>query len=191
MNLNDLCQAWRTRWPEALGAWSKFTRLREPRWCLTHDAAAGEGLTGSFAMIRLSDQAVVIDLAQVSESHVEAFPLEILAHEIGHHVYAPANLNENARMIARMPWNYLDATNLNPKERRHWIQMAREFGYEVHAVFFDVPLEVCLDRNRRRQRVVPEDVMQRLASKLRPPKFDEGFSKITVVRVKPGTEPHV
>jgi predicted kinase len=89
-----------------------------------------------------------------------------------------------ARMIARMPSNYVDATNLSPKERRHWIRMAREFGYEVHAVYFDVPLETCLERNRKRQRVVPEDVMQRMAAKLRPPSFDEGFAKIIVVRVK-------
>jgi predicted kinase len=89
-----------------------------------------------------------------------------------------------ARLIARMPWNYVDATNLSPKERRHWIQMARDFGYEVHAVFFDVPLEVCLERNRRRERVVPEDIMHRMAAKLRAPRFEEGFSKITVVRVK-------
>ena len=84
-----------------------------------------------------------------------------------------------------MPWNYVDASNLAPHERRQWIKMARDFGYEVQAVFFDVPLEVCIDRNRRRERVVPEDVMRRMAAKLRQPTFDEGFSKITVVRVKP------
>jgi predicted kinase len=89
-----------------------------------------------------------------------------------------------ARMIARMPWNYVDATNLSPRERRGWIKMAQEFGYEVHAVFFDVPVEVCAERNTRRGRMVPDDVMQRMAQKLRPPTFDEGFSKITVVRVK-------
>jgi len=89
-----------------------------------------------------------------------------------------------ARLIARMPWNYVDATNLSPRERRQWIHMAKGFGYEVHAVFFDVPLEVCLDRNRRRDRIVPEDVLRRMAAKLRPPKFEEGFTKIVVVRVK-------
>lgn len=89
-----------------------------------------------------------------------------------------------ARLIAHMPWNYVDATNLSPHERRGWIKMARDFGYEVHALFFDVPVEVCVERNRRRERVVPEDVMHRMAAKLRPPTFDEGFSKITVVRVK-------
>jgi predicted kinase len=89
-----------------------------------------------------------------------------------------------ARLIAKMPWNYVDATNLSPRERRQWIRMAKDFGYEVHAVFFDVPVEVCLERNRKRERVVPEDVMQRMAAKLKPPTFAEGFGKITVVRVK-------
>ena len=89
-----------------------------------------------------------------------------------------------ARLLARRPWNYLDATNLSPHERRSWIKLARDFGYEVHAVFFDVPPEICIERNRRRERNVPEDVMQRMASKLRPPKFEEGFAKITVVRLK-------
>jgi predicted kinase len=89
-----------------------------------------------------------------------------------------------ARLIARMPWNYVDATNLSPRERRQWIQMARQLGYEVQAVFFDVPLEVCLERNSRRERMVSEDIMRRMAAKLRPPTFEEGFSKIVVVRVK-------
>ncbi len=89
-----------------------------------------------------------------------------------------------ARLIARMPWNYVDATNLSVHERRQWIKMAKSFGYEVQAVFFDVPLEVCLDRNRQRDRAVSEDVMRKMAEKLKPPVFEEGFAKITVVRVK-------
>jgi predicted kinase len=89
-----------------------------------------------------------------------------------------------ARLLARRPWNYVDATNLSPHERRSWVKLAHDFGYEAHAVFFDVPPEVCIERNRRRERNVPEDVMQRMANKLRPPKFEEGFAKITVVRLK-------
>jgi predicted kinase len=89
-----------------------------------------------------------------------------------------------ARLIARMPWNYVDATNLSIHERRQWIKMAKSFGYEVQAVFFDVPLEVCLDRNRQRERSVSEDVMRKMGEKLKPPAFEEGFAKITVVRVK-------
>ena len=89
-----------------------------------------------------------------------------------------------ARLIAKMPWNYVDATNLSPHERRQWIKMAKSFGYEVQAVFFDVPFEVCMERNHRRERTVSDETMQKMAERLRPPNFKEGFSKITVVRVK-------
>jgi len=93
-----------------------------------------------------------------------------------------------ARLIAKMPWNYVDATNLSPHERRQWIKMARSFGYEVHAVFFDVPFEVCMERNRRRDYMVNEAAMRSMAERLRPPSFKEGFHKITVVRVKSSAE---
>jgi predicted kinase len=96
-----------------------------------------------------------------------------------------------ARLIAKMPWNYVDATNLSPHERKQWIKMAKSFGYEVQAVFFDVPLAVCLERNSKRDRQVTDEVMHKMAERLRPPTFKEGFEKITVVRVKgqPGSMP--
>ena len=31
-----------------------------------------------------------------------------------------------ARMIAKRPWNHVDATNLWPKERRSWIKLAHD-----------------------------------------------------------------
>jgi predicted kinase len=101
-----------------------------------------------------------------------------------HLVFSTLRSLLRARLIAKMPWNYVDATNLSQHERKQWIKMAKGFGYEVQAVFFDVPVEVCLERNRRRERVVPEEVMRRMAAKLKAPAFNEGFSKIVVVRVK-------
>ena len=89
-----------------------------------------------------------------------------------------------ARLIARRPMSYVDATNLNPHERHGWIKLAKDYGYDVQGLFFDVPLEVCMERHTRRGRVVPEDIMRKMAAKLKPPTFEEGFSKITVVRVK-------
>jgi len=89
-----------------------------------------------------------------------------------------------ARLIARRPTNYVDATNLTPHERHNWVKLAKDFGYEAHAVFFDVPLEVCIERHQRRDRTVPEEVMRKMSAKLKAPTFEEGFSKITVVRVK-------
>ena len=89
-----------------------------------------------------------------------------------------------ARLIARRPMNYVDATNLTPHDRHSWIKLAKDYGYDVQGLFFDVPLEVCMERHQRRGRAVPEDIMRKMASKLKPPTFEEGFSKITVVRVK-------
>jgi predicted kinase len=89
-----------------------------------------------------------------------------------------------ARLVARRPMNYVDATNLTPHDRSSWIKLAKDYGYDVQGVFFDVPLEVCMERHQRRGRAVAEDIMRKMAGKLKPPTFDEGFSKITVVRVK-------
>jgi predicted kinase len=89
-----------------------------------------------------------------------------------------------ARLIARRPMSYVDATNLTPHDRQSWIKLAKDYGYDVQGVFFDVPLEVCMERHHRRNRVVSEDVMRKMAARLKPPTFEEGFSKLTVVRVK-------
>jgi len=113
-SLLALRDAWAAQWPAALALWSRFTRLSEPRWCFSDAEAAQEGLTDSFAMIRLTDQAVVVNLALIQASHLERFALEILAHEIGHHVYAPADLTDNARMIARMRWGLPTKEHLAP-----------------------------------------------------------------------------
>jgi predicted kinase len=86
------------------------------------------------------------------------------------------------RLAAGRPVTYLDATHLTPDERKPYIDIARWYGCDVEALFFDVPLEVCMQRNRSRARVVPEEAMQIMAAKLVPPRMDEGFTRVTVVR---------
>ncbi len=95
---------WRRSWPAALGLWSRFTRLRDPMLCATTAEARDHGLEGSFAMIRLTDQLVVIDLQQIDDLGLSDLPLEIMGHEIGHHILCPATLTDQGRMLARMRW---------------------------------------------------------------------------------------
>ncbi|QDG69043.1 vWA domain-containing protein [Janthinobacterium tructae] len=97
-----LIEAWRAAWPEALAVWSKFTRLRDPSLCASHVEASKQGLSGSFAMIRLLDQSVVVDLPLVTELGLDDYALEILAHEIGHHILAPGSASDQFRLLARM-----------------------------------------------------------------------------------------
>jgi predicted kinase len=86
------------------------------------------------------------------------------------------------RLAIRRPVTYIDATNLRPEERRPYLEIGREFGCEVEAVFFDVPLAACRERNAGRSRVVPEEVMAAMAAKLVAPAMAEGFTKVTAVR---------
>jgi predicted kinase len=77
--------------------------------------------------------------------------------------------------------SYVDATHLTPEERRPYIQIARWYGCEVEALFFDVPAEVCRERNRLRDRVVPDEALDRMVQKLVPPRVEEGFARVTAV----------
>lgn len=95
-------ELWTRAWPGALEAWSSFTKIRQPVYCFTKQDEEQEGLSGSFAMIRLRDHRIVISLRQVAELDLDDCALEILAHEIGHHVFVPADLRDNARLMARI-----------------------------------------------------------------------------------------
>jgi len=86
------------------------------------------------------------------------------------------------RLELKRPITYIDATNLTRKERRPYIKLAALFDAEIEAVFFDVPAEECIRRNRGRERIVPDTVIRMLAAKLVPPTTSEGFSRVLTVR---------
>ena len=86
------------------------------------------------------------------------------------------------RLAIGRPVSYVDATHLTPEERRPYIELGRWYGCDVEAVYFDVPPEVCRERNLRRDRVVPDDAMERMAAKLVLPELAEGFTRVIVVR---------
>ena len=98
------------------------------------------------------------------------------------HVFGALRYLLNLRLKLGLERNYVDATNLTRKERKQYFRMATRYGYEMQAIYFDVPLDVCRKRNRSRSRNVPEDAMERLAKKLAPPTLAEGFTKVTVVK---------
>ena len=86
------------------------------------------------------------------------------------------------RLAIGRPVTYIDATNLSRKERRNWIKFARLTGCEIEALFFETPIDICLERNRLRERRVPEDVIREMAHKLTVPRLEEGFSKVEIVK---------
>lgn len=89
------------------------------------------------------------------------------------------------RLLAGRRVTYIDATNITRHDRRHFFAIARKFGCAVDAIFFDVPVEVCLEHNLRRPRRVPEAAILRMARRMEPPTPEEGFRRISVIRTAP------
>jgi predicted kinase len=79
---------------------------------------------------------------------------------------------------------YVDATHLARWERRPYVQIARRYDCEVEVLFFDVPVEVCIERNKLRGRVVPEQAIRQMAACMQAPEMNEGFSRIDRVGVR-------
>jgi len=75
---------------------------------------------------------------------------------------------------------YVDATHLTRWERRPYVRLARKYGCQVEAIFFNVPVETCVRRNRRRGRVVPEEVIRAMAELMEPPTVGEGIARILI-----------
>ena len=71
-----------------------------------------------------------------------------------------------------------DATNAQRRHRREVIALARATGFtHVTGLWLDIPVWLCLARNKRRARRVPEDVIFRMYRQLRdaPPSLLEGL----------------
>ncbi len=106
---------------------------------------------------------------------------DVTDQTIHRHVFATVRHLIRQRIAIGRAVTYVDATNLTRRERRQYVRLGQLHDCEVEAIFFDVPLETCLERNRGRRRIVPDDAVREMARKLRPPSIEEGFARITRV----------
>lgn len=56
----------------------------------------------------------------------------------------------------------VDATHIKPSYVQRWKDRAQKFDAEFSVKEFLTPLEVCLDRNARRDRYVPQNVIRQM-----------------------------
>ncbi len=66
-----------------------------------------------------------------------------------------------------------NATNLLRQTRRRWIDLFTAYDARIEVVYIEPPLPVILDRNRSRDRPVPEKVIRGLAARYEPPSIAE------------------
>lgn len=93
-------------------------------------------------------------------------------------VFATIRYLIRQRLSVGRPVTYVDATHLTRWERKPYIQLARRHDCEIEALFFDVPVEVCIARNSVRERVVPEEAILKMAKVMEPPAIEEGFDQV-------------
>ncbi|MGJ5673704.1 MAG: AAA family ATPase [Nostochopsis sp.] len=82
------------------------------------------------------------------------------------------------RAIATDSTVIYDATNAQRRHRREVITLAHEIGFTyITGIWVKTPVWLCLARNQRRQRQVPEDVIFAMYRQLRdaPPSLEEGL----------------
>jgi len=84
------------------------------------------------------------------------------------------------RIAAGRPVTYVDATHLTPWERKPYVVLAQRYGCRLEALYFDVPIDICIARNQARDRAVPEAAIRKMALQMIPPTQEEGFAEITV-----------
>jgi len=75
----------------------------------------------------------------------------------------------------------IDATSLSTRDRKDWIKIGKDNEAEIRGYFIDTPIDVCKSQNRKRSRKVPEEVIDRQASKLESPTKFEGFDSVTII----------
>jgi predicted kinase len=100
-------------------------------------------------------------------------------------VFASLRYVLRRRLQLRRPLTIIDATNLSLRERRPYIKTAQLYDAQVEAMFFDTSVEVCKERNRGRPRVVPDEIIDIMAERLRIPTVEEGFDVVMAYRSGP------
>lgn len=80
-----------------------------------------------------------------------------------------------------------DAMNINSKNRRHTLRMIDRYHCEKYAMVVATPYEVCLERNAKRERNVPEWAIKRAYMNFTMPTIREGFDKVGFIYHKDQT----
>jgi len=71
-----------------------------------------------------------------------------------------------------------DATNIKKEWRKPLIEIGKKYDAYIICIYFNIPIETCLDRNFKRNRKVPSDVIKRYHEMIEEPRCSEGFNDV-------------
>jgi predicted kinase len=75
----------------------------------------------------------------------------------------------------------IDNTNYNKKNRKTWISLAQKYNYKINAVVMKTLFDECIERNSKRERQVPTEIIRKHFDGFEEPTIEEGFNNISYV----------
>lgn len=84
-----------------------------------------------------------------------------------------------------------DATNINYKKRMAFLQQIKSIDCFKICYFMATPYETCLKQNKLRERVVPEEAIERMYKNIYIPQMYEGWDEIQIIRENKELKPLV
>lgn len=82
-----------------------------------------------------------------------------------------------------------NATNIKYKDRKSILSQLKKIdNLTCYCKIFVAPVEVCKERNAKRERVVPDFVYDRMLKSFQVPFFEEGFASIEVIKTWDGSD---
>lgn len=76
----------------------------------------------------------------------------------------------------------VDNTGLTSDDRSIYLTTAKRFGKSAGVIFLDLPLKLCLERNRKRPDSLSEGIITNLYTRLELPTKAEGFKELLILK---------
>lgn len=73
-----------------------------------------------------------------------------------------------------------DATNLNRKRRRHFLNFIQNVTCTKYCMFLPTPYETCLENNMKRDRQVPQHTISKMYKSIQIPHHSDGFDSVFI-----------
>jgi predicted kinase len=108
--------------------------------------------------------------------------------------YGDENIQGDSKRVFNTAFHYLkeygsiganvifDATNINADRRKALVKKMRPYFDIIIFKWFHTPIDICLERNQKRERKVPEDVLWRMLDNFQTPTRYEGWDYIEEIK---------
>ncbi|MDH4129087.1 MAG: ATP-binding protein [Spirochaetota bacterium] len=75
----------------------------------------------------------------------------------------------------------IDNTSVTIDSRKNYVILAKKMNKSIGVIFLGTPVDKCLERNRKKESKLSENIITNLYAKIKLPDHDEGFKEVLIV----------